>query len=91
MLESELVRYLNGLHQKEILTALGGTSGAATTTFAEGNHRAQLAGGLLLITLHRLASGHAGSHQRAKLHDFGAWELERVEVGQQNLEVEGIL
>lgn len=86
VLESKLVRDLNGLHQEKILAVVGrGVGGAATATFAEGNDGTELACGFLLIALHRLASGHAGCHQRAELYHLRARELERVEVREQNL------
>lgn len=89
VLETELVRDLNRLNQKEILAALGrGTGRTTTTTFAVGNDGSKLAGQFFLVALYRLASWHAGCHQGAELNHLGTGELEGVEVRQEDLKRE---
>lgn len=86
MLESKLVRDLNGLYQKKIVAALRGrASGTTTTTFAVGYDGTKLAGGFLLIALHWLASRHARCHQCTELHHLRAREFEGVEVREEDL------
>lgn len=91
MLESELVRDLDRLDEKQVLAGLG--AGRATaTTLPVRNDGAQLAGRLLLIALHRLAGGHARCDQSAELYHLRAREFEGVEVRKKNLkEMEWIL
>lgn len=91
VLESELVRDLDRLDEKQVLAGLG--AGRATaTTLPVRNDGAQLAGRLLLIALHRLAGGHARCDQSAELYHLRAREFEGVEVRKKNLkEMEWIL
>lgn len=69
--EPELVRDLDRLDEEEVVA--GGrrrrvASSAASPT--EGVDRAELARGVLLVALHRLAGRHARRHQRPELHHF---------------------
>ena len=82
-LEPELVGDLDGLHEQEVV--LGG-GGAAATAAAVGHDGAQVAGGLLLVTLDGLAGGHARGDERAELDHLGRGELEGVEVRQKYLQ-----
>lgn len=84
VLESELVRDLDRLHEQQVLAGLG--AGRATaTTLPVRNHGAQLAGRLLLIALNRLAGGHARCDQGPELYHLRAGEFEGVEVRKENL------